>query len=67
MAKLIKGNTYNIQGVKGETYNDCKLTFGTYQITAVDGQYFQIVFEENGSELNEVWWDSEGFKFKKIK
>jgi hypothetical protein len=67
MVKLQKGNLYCIQGIKNENYNDCRFIFGDYRITAIDGQYFQVMTMENSPELNRVWWDSEGFKITEVK
>ena len=60
MAELIVGKKYDIRGVKGESYADCKFAFGLHEITAVDGQYFQTKWS-NICFKNE-WWDSKGFK-----
>jgi len=67
MTKLQKGKIYSIRGIEGEAYNDCKFIFGDYLVIAVDSQYFQVEFDNSISELNEIWWDSEGFKITKIK
>jgi len=67
MEKLIEDHSYDIQGIKNESYHDCKFIFGPHFITAVDGQYFQTTFGVSNSDLNEIWWDSEGFKITKIR
>jgi len=66
MAKieLEAGGFYNIQPIEGENYFDCQFKFGKHIIAAVDGQYFQVRL--GTPELDGEWWDSEGFKFKRV-
>jgi len=67
MIKLKKDSSYDIQGIKNESYHDCKFIFGPHVITAIDGQYFQTEFGVSNSDLNKEWWDIEEFKFTFIK
>ncbi len=71
--KLEKGKSYHIKPIKGENYDSCDFYFGFgitgYKILEVDGQYFRADFlgKKNSREdvdlnLNDIWWDSEGFK-----
>lgn len=69
---MYKGLNYYIEPIKGENYDDCEFIFRNlfdkYEIRAIDGQYFQTKFAGPGhSELDKIWWDSEGFKITAIK
>lgn len=64
MAKMEKDKDYDIQPIKGENYHDCEFVFGIYKIKAIDGQYFQI--KGISPEVNQIWWDNEGFKITEI-
>ena len=71
-AKLKQYGKYIIQPIEGENYDDCEFLFNNllsnYEIRAVDGQYFQTMFDGPGhTELNKTWWDSEGFKITETK
>jgi hypothetical protein len=57
--KLEQGEAYNIQPIPKESYSQCSFVFGIYEITAIDGQYFQV--RSDNIEIQGVWWDSEGF------
>jgi hypothetical protein len=75
--KLEKGKEYYIEPIEGENYDDCQFYFGFsltgYEILEVDGQYFRADFIGRNDEeypdpdfkLEDVWWDSEGFKITK--
>lgn len=66
MIKLRKNCSYNIQGIKGESYYDCKFIFGPHVVKTIDGQYFQTTFGVSNSYLDKEWWDIDGFKFTEI-
>ncbi len=66
MIKIKVGLKCSIRHIKEENYDDCEFIFKNacmnYEITAVDGQYFQTRFDGPGhSKLDKTWWDSEGF------
>jgi len=59
--KIEKDKEYCIEPINGEYYGDCKFEFGIHKIIDVDEEgYFKVNSEDR--ELNDIRWDSEGFK-----
>ena len=59
--KLEKNKEYCVEPINGEYYGDCKFEFGTHKIVEVDEeQCFKV--KNTDPELDDVWWDSNGFK-----
>lgn len=61
--KLKENKEFTIAPLPNEIYSDCPFRFGDHLITRVESnRYFQI--QTDDPDLQNVWWDAQGFEIK---